>query len=103
MIGLAARVSGGLQSPLAATVAAFGALSASARSIGILRWLTIMPALASAHAAADLPQRAQIELPFTGLSRYGGGIGEVLGVSLFMAASVGTLAVAALWRGGMPR
>jgi hypothetical protein len=103
MIGLAARTFGGLHTPLAATVAAFGALSALARSIGILRWLTVMPALATAHAGADPAVRAQLEWLFLGLTKYGGGIGEVLGVSIFMAASVGTLAVAALLRGGMPR
>ena len=103
MIGLASRVFGGLSHPLGATVGAFGALSALARSIGILRWLTVMPVLATAHAGADPATRGQIELLFTGLTEYGGGIGEVLGVSVFMAASVGTLAVGALLRGAMPR
>ncbi|MCM0607672.1 MAG: DUF4386 domain-containing protein [Ideonella sp. WA131b] len=103
MIGLAAKVFGGLQHPVAATVAAFGALSALARAIGILRWLTVMPALAAAHAAADPSTRGQIELVFTAVTTYGGGIGEVLGVALFMALSLGTLCVAALRSGGMPR
>ena len=103
MIGLAARVFGGLQGPLAATVAAFAALSALARTIGILRWLTVMPALAVAHASGDAAARGPIEALFGALTAYGGGIGEVLGVSLFMAASVGTLSVAALLRGGLPR
>ena len=31
------------------------------------------------------------------------GIGEILGVSLFMALSLGTLSVAALARGGLPK
>ncbi len=105
MIGLAARTFGGLGQSLGATVAAFGALSALARSIGILRWLTVMPLLASAHAGAgaDPALRTQIEWLFTGLTEYGGGIGEVLGVSVFMAASVGLLSVGALLRGGLPR
>lgn len=103
MIGLAARTFGGLQHPLAATVAAFGAMSALARCIGILRWLTVMPLLATAHAGADPAARSQIELLFTAVTEYGGGIGELLGVSVFMAASVGTLSLAAWFRGGMPR
>jgi hypothetical protein len=103
MIGLAARTFGGLQRPVALTVAAFGALSALARAIGILRWLTVMPALAGAHAVADPSMRAQIELVFGAITEYGGGIGEILGVSLFMALSLGTLCVAAWRQGGMPK
>ncbi len=103
MIGLAARTFGGLSQPLAATVVVFGALSALARAIGILRWLTVMPPLATAHANADPALRNQIEWLFIGLNDYGGGIGEVLGVSIFMAVSVGTLAAGALLRGGLPR
>lgn len=103
MIGVAARTFGGLHSPLALTVAAFGALSALARAIGILRWLTVMPALATTHAAADPATRAQIELVFGAVTEYGGGIGEILGVSLFMALSLGTLSIAALLRGGLPK
>lgn len=103
MIGLAARVFGGLHEPLAATVVAFAALSALARAIGILRRLTVIPALAASHARGDAAARAPIEALFGALTAYGGGIGELLGVSLLMAASVSTLSVAALVRGGMPR
>jgi hypothetical protein len=102
LIGLAAHLRGGLAAPLGATVAAFALLSTLARAIGILRWLTVMPALATAHAAADPERRAQIELLFDSLTAYGGGIGEVLGVALFMALAVGTLCVGALLRGGLP-
>lgn len=91
MIGLAARMHGGLARPLAATVAAFAAASALARSIGILRWLTVMPALAAAHGSADPALRSQIALLFEALNAYGGGIGELLGVSLTMAISLGLL------------
>lgn len=103
LIGLAAVSLGGLLRPAAAIVAAFAALSALARSIGILRWLTVMPALAAAHAAADPGSRGAIELLFLSLTLYGGGIGEVLGVSLFMAAAVGLIGFAALAGGELPR
>jgi hypothetical protein len=103
MIGLAARVFGGLGRPLPATVAAFAALSALARAVGILRWLTVMPALAAAHAAADPQARAQIELVFEAVTLYGGGIGEVLGVSLLMAVSLALLCGGAWLHGGLPR
>ncbi len=102
MMGLAARLGGGLASPLGATVAAFAALSALARAVGILRWLTVMPMLATSHASADPATQAQIELVFTALTAYGGGIGEVLGVSLFMALALGTLCGAALRQGQLP-
>ena len=103
MIGLAARALGGLQGMLASTVAAFALMSALARAIGILRWLTVMPALATAHAAADPAARAQIELVFSALTAYGGGIGEVLGVSLAMAIALFVLCSAAWAARGLPR
>lgn len=102
LIALAARVFGDLRHPLAAVVAAFAALSVLARSFGILRWLTVMPELARGHAGADPATRTQIERLFDALNAYGGGIGELLGVSIFMALALGTLAVGALQRGGLP-
>jgi hypothetical protein len=102
MIGLAARTFGHLAGALAATVAVFAGLSVLARAVGILRWLTVMPELAAAHGQAEAAQRAQIELLFQALTRYGGGIGELLGVSLFMAIAVGVLCGGAWLRRAMP-
>lgn len=102
MIALAARCLGGLHRPLAATVAALATMSALCRALGILRWLTVMPALAAAHASLDTAQKANAELLFRSLNQYGGGIGELLGVSLFMGLALATLCVGA-WRSrGMP-
>ena len=70
-----------------------------------------MPALATAHAGAgagagagadadadaDAGARWQIERLFDAITTCGGGIGKVPGVSLLMAAALGTLCVAA-WR-----
>lgn len=103
MIGVSRRVFGRGDDAMAESVAAFAALSTLARCIGILRWLTVMPALAASHATADPAMRLQIETLFDAITRYGGGIGDVLGVSLFMALAVGTLAAGALRSGGMPR
>lgn len=102
MIWMASRVFGDLRHPVAITVAALGALSALARAIGILRWLTVMPLLAQAHAVAPAADRAALEQLFGALHAYGGGIGELLGVSLLMAASLGTLCVAAWMQRRMP-
>lgn len=103
MIWLAARTFGSLAHPVAASVAAFAAISALARSIGIARWLTVMPALAVSHAAAEAVDKAQLELVFRAINSYGGGIGEITGVSLMMALALGTLCVAALRVGCMPK
>lgn len=103
MVVLARRVFGSLAHPLAITAISFAALSALARSIGILRWLTVMPELAVAHAQADATQRAVIERIFQAVHVYGGGIGELLGVSVFMSLSVGIVTLAALKRGTLPK
>ena len=95
---LAWRCSGSLGKPIAVMVVAFAALSVLARSIGILRWLTAMPAMAQQHAAADAAAKQVLEAIFTTVTTYGGGIGELLGVSLFMSLSLG-LAMAAAWAG----
>lgn len=102
MVLLARRVFGTLAHPLAIIAVSFAALSALARSIGILRWLTVMPELAIAHAQADASQRLVIERVFQAVHAYGGGIGELLGVGLFMALSVGIVAIAALKRRSLP-
>lgn len=108
MVLVARRVFGTLAHPLAQLVIGFAALSVLARSIGILRWLTVMPQLAASHAAADPVGRPSIELVFKALNSYGGGIGELLGVGVFMALSLGLAMAAALahrsvpaWLGGL--
>jgi hypothetical protein len=68
---------------MAAMIVAFGTLSALTRGLGILRWLTVMPVLATNYAAVDVAGRATIETVFTALNSYGGGIGELFGVALF--------------------
>ncbi|MCU0774069.1 MAG: DUF4386 domain-containing protein [Ideonella sp.] len=102
MIALAARLLGGLQAPAAATVAVFAGLSVMARSIGILRWLTVMPVLALAWTGGDAAAKADLERVFLAVNEFGGGIGELLGVGLFMAIALGTLVAAAWRRGALP-
>jgi hypothetical protein len=63
------------------------AVSALARSIGILRWLTGSAALAEAHATPGLSAegRAAIESMQSAINAWGGAIGETLGVAAFAA------------------
>jgi hypothetical protein len=63
----------------------FAALSALARALGIVRWLFAMPVLAQLYLAptATPELRASISVVYDMLNAYAGGIGELLGVSLF--------------------
>ncbi|MGL5810179.1 MAG: DUF4386 family protein [Nocardioides sp.] len=79
---------------------AFAALSALARAIGILRWLTVLPALAAANAAEPDPTIAVV---FDAVDAYGGAIGELLGVSAFAAGAIGMLSVGMLRGTVLPR
>ncbi len=97
MVVIARRVYGHLASAGAVMVVALAAISVLARCIGILRWLTVMPELAQQHAKAGEGQRSAIELVFQAITVWGGGIGELLGVSLFMSLSVG-IAMAGAWQ-----
>jgi hypothetical protein len=103
MLLLAYHAIGSLARPAAATAAAFAALSSLARAVGISRWLTTMPVLATAWAAAPEGQKGVLETTFLAVTEFGGGVGELLGVSLFMAAAVGVLSVSAWHARVLPR
>lgn len=103
MVLLAWRTSGSLARPIAVMVVTLAAISVLARSIGILRWLTAMPAMAKQHAVADPAGKQVLEAIFTTVTTYGGSIGELLGVSLFMSLSLGLAMVAAWTARTLPR
>jgi hypothetical protein len=85
------------------TAIALATTSVAFRCIGILRWLTVMPALAVAHAAAAPDERGVIEQVYFAINTYGGAMGELLGVSLFAAAALAVALGAAWRRGDFPR
>jgi hypothetical protein len=95
----------GIAASSAAGVATLALATASVafRAVGILRWLTVMPALAAAHAGAGAAERATIEQLFSGLNVYGGALGELLGVSLFTAAWISVALSAAWHQAAFPR
>lgn len=89
--------------PLARTAVAFAVASTLARCIGILRWLTAMPALASTFVAApEGAHRDALAAVYDVLNDFGGGIGELLGVSLFAAGWLACTVVAARRASGAP-
>jgi len=63
----------------------FAALSTLARALGIVRWLFAMPVLARLYTnpAATENFKESISMVYEMLNAYAGGIGELLGVSLF--------------------
>lgn len=75
----------------------FALLSTLARCLGIVRWLSVMPALAGQYGTADAAQQADIALSYDAFNAYAGRVGEGLGVFFFAAASLWLLGLH-LWR-----
>ncbi len=63
----------------------FAALSCLARALGIVRWLFAMPVLARLYTDPTVSEnfKESISMVYEMLNAYAGGIGELLGVSLF--------------------
>lgn len=101
---LARLVERNLTTGMRRLIVGFAVASAIARSIGIIRWLGPMPELAEAYAAAgDDGQRYSVAQVYDALNSFGGTIGEVLGVGLFAAISIGLLSVGLLRSRSIPR
>jgi hypothetical protein len=90
VVALLGRVAG--DSLLVRVAIVLAGISALARSIGILRWLTVLPELAANNGSPEL---------FDAINSFGGGIGELLGVSIFGAGAVALIAIAL--RTALPR
>jgi hypothetical protein len=81
----------------------FALLSTLARCLGIVRWLTVMPTLATQYDAADAAGKSVVSTVYTAFNAYAGGVGEVLGVFLLAATSLALLASALWGRSEVPR
>jgi hypothetical protein len=86
----------GPTSPLLTIAVGFGVVSTLARSLGIVRWLFMMPVLAGIYLDPDASEatRQMVSVTYEAFNSYAGGIGEILGVGLFGAALFGLISVA---------
>lgn len=101
---LARLVEGNLTIGVRRLLIGFAIASAISRSLGIVRWLGPMPELAKSYnAAGNDTQRSSLAAIYDALNSYGGTIGEVLGVGLFAAISIGLLSIGLLRSHSMPR
>lgn len=91
-------------SPLLAIAVGFGVISALARSLGIVRWLFMMPVLAEIYLdpATNDATRQTISVIYDAFNSYAGGIGEILGVGVFGAALFGLVSLAMIRSGNFP-
>ena len=82
-------------SPLLAIAVGFGVVSALARSLGIVRWLFMMPVLAGIYLDPNAGEttRETVSVTYEAFNAYAGGVGEILGVGLFGAALFGLVSV----------
>jgi hypothetical protein len=80
--------------------AGIGALAGAFKMIGILRWFTVMPFLADSYVSPNTTPgtREALTVAYDAFNKYGGGIGETLGVTLF--GGLWTVLVAAAILGG---
>lgn len=103
LIPLAAVLPGALgMGPVAGWLTlSLGVLAGAAKALGIVRWLFLMPALATAWVAPDVSEatRAAISVTFDAFNAYVGGVGELLGVGLFAGSWTVVLSVVLLRHG----
>lgn len=88
--------------PLMALGVGLACVSALARAIGIVRWLTGSTALAEAYAqpGADRPAIEAVQLA---VNAWGGSVGENLGVAIFASLWAACVSVLMIRRGGLMR
>lgn len=94
----------GASSPLLAIAVGFGVISALARSLGIVRWLFMMPVLADIYLDPQTSDatRQTVSVVYDVFNAYAGGVGEILGVGLFAAALFGLVSLAMIRSASFP-
>ncbi len=82
-------------SPLLAIATTFGVLTGVMKSLGILRWLFLMPFLADTYVnpGTSAATRQTVALLYDAFNLYAGKVGEHLGTQLFTAFWVGLTAI----------
>ncbi len=103
---MARAVAGGdTLSPSLRVAAGFGIISALARTIGIVRWLSAMPLLATQYLdpTTSTATKEMITITHLAINELAGTIGEALGVGLFAALWALLIAIALLRMQGVAR
>lgn len=95
----------GMGPVLGRVAVAFGVLAGAFKALGIVRWLFVMPKLAESYVdpAADEATRTAIAVTFDALNAYSGGLGEIMGVGLFVGIWTVLLSIGLLRQGGAAR
>jgi hypothetical protein len=90
-----------LEGAMGRAIVTFGVLAGFAKMLGIIRWLFLMPGLATAYTdpAATPATKDAIAVVYEAFNAYAGGVGELLGVGLFTGIWTIVISVAVLRRG----
>lgn len=100
---LASRKEGGT-GILVSLAAALGCVSAVARCIGIIRWLTASAAFSALYPNAnDMATNRGIEAAQMAVNAWGGAIGEILGVALFASAWLIVVSIIIITNKSLPK
>lgn len=100
---LACRKEGGT-GILVTLAIALGCVSAVARCIGIIRWLSASAEFANFYPnSSDVVTNRAIETAQTAVNAWGGSIGEVLGVALFASAWLVTVSIIIITNKSLPK
>lgn len=81
----------------------FALASTLARSLGIIRWLSVMPVLATKFEKGDTATKDQVGLVYDAFNSYAGSVGEILGVFLFAALTIALISFSMMRSSRFPK